>query len=348
MLALALVALTTGCVHTEEFRDSDGNVIPGSIASMEMLTLGNLPQSVWLRGVSRENPLLILLHGGPGASESALFRQYNAVLEEKFLVVYWDQRGAGRSFHDDIPTESMTVAQFVADLDALVDQLRQRFNQEKVVLLGHSWGTIPGTIYAAQYPDKVAAYVGVAQIANMPQGDSYTYNFALSEASRLGDTRAIEALREIGPPPYATVDGRLETGRWVEKYGGVYHSDLTTGKLILTALGADETNLMDLVRFGRGNRFSLEQLEDEHSTARLDEDYLVFDVPVLFLLGRHDHHVPAVLAADYFDRTTAPCKRLVWFEQSAHNPPFEEPDKFNLVLTEDLMTMLESPTQGCE
>lgn len=342
--AAALLFSLSGCVHTPEFRDADGNVIPGSIASMEMLDIGGIRQSVWFRGVSDDNPPLILLHGGPGASESALFRQFNAALEQQFLVVYWEQRGTGRSFHGDIPPASMTVARFLEDLDELVDHVRERFSHDQVVLLGHSWGTALGVMYSAQYPEKVAAYVGVAQIADMPEGDRYSFDFARTEAQRREDTRALEQLAGVGPPPYESVDGRLTTGRWVERYGGVLRGDLTTGKLIWTALRASETSLMDLVRFGRGNRFSLEQLEDEHANLRLSRDYRSFEVPVWFLLGRHDHHVPAVLAERYFNVLEAPCKRLVWFEQSAHNPPFEEPEKFNRILNVDLVSMLDRCT----
>jgi len=144
--AAALLLLCSGCVHTVPFRDATGNAIPGSIASMETITIGGIPQSIWFRGISTSNPLLILLHGGPGASESALFRHYNSALEQYFTVVYWEQRGTGRSFHSNIPPNSMSIAQFVRDLDEVVEQVRHRFNKEKVILVGHSWGTVPGII----------------------------------------------------------------------------------------------------------------------------------------------------------------------------------------------------------
>src|SRR5688500_18869841 len=146
---------------------------------METAIIGGIPQSIWFRGVSVSNPALILLHGGPGASESALFRYYNSALEQHFTVVYWEQRGTGRSFHADIPPASMTIAQLVRDLDEVVELARQRFDKEKVVLVGHSWGTVLGTIYASRYPEKVSAYVGVAQIADVPQGRRLSYDFAL-------------------------------------------------------------------------------------------------------------------------------------------------------------------------
>ncbi|MCS6288675.1 MAG: alpha/beta hydrolase [Nitrospira sp.] len=338
-IASALILVSAGCVYTVPFTDAQGRVITGSTATMETVTIGRIPQSIWFRGVSQANPALILLHGGPGISESALFRHYNSALEQQFLVIYWEQRGTGRSFHCEIPPESMTIDRFVRDLDEVVELVRRRFGKDKVILIGHSWGTVLGTVYVSRYPEKVAAYVGVAQIAEVPQSRRLSYEFALSEARKRGDTKALSELAEIGPPPSASVDDGLTVGNWVERFGGAFYADLSTGKLIWAALGTDEANLIDLVKFGQGNRFSLTQLEDEISQLDLSRHYRSFAVPMFFLLGRYDRHVPAILAEHYFERIQAPCKRLVWFEQSAHNPPFEEPDKFNEVMTQVVLPL---------
>jgi len=200
--ALILVFLPTGCVHTLPFTDVNGRVIPGSVATMESAIIGGIPQSLWFRGVSRSDPALILLHGGPGTSESALFRHYNSALERHFRVVYWEQRGTGRSFNSSISPQTMTIAQFVRDLDEVVELVRRRFGKDKVVLLAHSWGTVLGTIYAARYPEKVSVYVGIAQVANAPQGRRLSYDFALSEAKKRNNAKAVSELMAIGPPPY--------------------------------------------------------------------------------------------------------------------------------------------------
>src|SRR5688500_1667599 len=113
----ALTLASCACTWTRPFTDGAGRVVPGSIAAMETVTLGGVEQSVWLRGRDVRAPVIILLHGGPGASESALFRRYDAALEEHFVVVYWEQRGAGRSYHADVPRSSMTIARMVEDLD---------------------------------------------------------------------------------------------------------------------------------------------------------------------------------------------------------------------------------------
>lgn len=309
---------------------------------METVSIGGIPQQVWLRGIDTHNPALLILHGGPGASEAALYRYFNSELERHFLVVNWEQRGTGRSFQSDIPTESMTIAQFLQDLDEVVELIQRRFHKENVVLLGESWGTALGAIYAFQHPEKVAAYVGIGQVANMPHGERLSYDYALTQAMARGNEKALQELSAIGPPPH-TVNEMLVSRRWMERFGGAFHADLSTGKLIWAALNTDEANLVDLILFGQGNRFSLEHLWPEFSHLDLTV-YKTFNTPVFFLLGRYDWQVPATLADSYFETIEAPYKQLIWFERSAHYPPFEEADKFNGVLIEDVLPVVTRAT----
>ncbi len=328
-----------GCARTRPFIDAQGKPLPGSIASMETAEIGGIEQSLWFRGIDASMPALILLHGGPGASEAALFRRYDADLEKHFLVVYWDQRGAGRSFHADIPPQSMTIAQFERDLDQVVDLVRWRFHKRKVVLLAHSWGTVLGTLYAVHHPDKVSAYVAVAPLVDKRRQDRLSYEFAVDEARRRDDRHVVDRLLAIGPVP-RTVDDELTLGDIVERYGGTFFRNrLSTRKLIGAALQTDEADITDLVVFGRGNRFSLHSLWAEYSQVDL-RGFVLFAMPVFFVLGRDDRHVPSWVAADYFETIAAPLKRLLWFEESAHNPPFEQPHRFVSVMTDQVLPLV--------
>ena len=185
--------------RTPPFREPDGALVPGSIAEIEFLKLGGVDQWVMIRGESLANPPLIMLHGGPGWSETGFFRYFNAPLEKSFTVVYWDQRGAGKSFDRNIPRSSMTAEQFISDLDELVEAVRKRLSKTKVAIFGHSWGSVLGVLYAARFPEKVAAYVGCGQIGDWAAAESASYAFALSEAQRRGNRRAVRKLRAIGP-----------------------------------------------------------------------------------------------------------------------------------------------------
>ena len=131
----------------------------------------------------------------------------------------------------------------------------------------------------------------------------------------------------------------LTSRKWVERFGGAFHGDLSTGNLIWSALRTDEANWIDLTKFGQGNRFSLTHLWQEFSSLELHRTPRTFEVPIVFILGRYDQVVPSILAERYFREIEAPAKRLIWFEQSAHNPPFEEPERFAHLMIEEIRPM---------
>ena len=345
LLSIFSLLASACCTYTRPFRAPDGTILPGSIATMEYATIGGMPQHLWFRGRDRNAPALILLHAGPGVSEAPMFRRYDSGLEQHFLMVYWEQRGAGRSYAPDIPPQSMTIAQLLLDLDEVVELVRHRFGKDTVVLVGHSWGTVLGTIYANQHPEKVAAYVGVGQLGDVRGSARLSYEYALAQAEERGDRRAARDLRAIGPQP-RTVDAMLATREWVERFGGSFYGKLSMGDLIRTVLMSDEANLADLWYLRQGSRFSIERLWPELSELDL-RGYRSFMVPVFFLLGRHDWQMPASVAASYFDTIDAPCKRLVWFEESAHYPPFEEPQKFERVLIDQVLPLAREGTRKC-
>jgi pimeloyl-ACP methyl ester carboxylesterase len=293
---------------TPSFRDPDGERLAGSIAEIQYLQLGGVEQWVMIRGESITNPPLILLHGGPGLSETGLFRYFNAPLEKSFTVVYWDQRGAGKSFNPSIPRSSMTVEQFIADLDELVEVVLARLGKTKVTIFGHSWGSILGVLYATRSPQKVAAHVGSGQIGDWAASEAASYAIVLDEARRAGNRKAVDELLAIGPPPYSAQS--LWTERmWIQRLEG-------------------QLSVKSLPTF-RALRWSIDAMWAECSTLNLLELAPVLQVPVFFFLGRNDHWVPPETSLAYFNALTAPSKRLLWFERSGHEPFMDEPDAFN-------------------
>ncbi len=318
--------------NTPRFRGLQSEVVPGSIAEVNYLRLGGLEQWVMMRGESLTNPPLILLHGGPGMSEMRFFRHFNAPLEKSFTIVNWDQRGAGKSFDRKIPRSSMTVEQFIADLDELVDAVCKRVEQSKVTIFGPSWGSALGMLYAARFPERVSAYVGSGQIGDWPASEASSYAFVLAEAQRLHDRKALKKLRAIGPPPHTA--GRL----WTERTC-LQHFDGQLGPRALwnmgrIVLGRPESSIFDLPNLLRGFRFSLDAMWADVSRLNLLELAPAFQMPIFFFLGRRDHWVPPETSVAYFDALTAPSKKLVWFEESGHEPFVDEPAKFHAAMEE--------------
>jgi pimeloyl-ACP methyl ester carboxylesterase len=318
--------------QTPPFRGSHGEVVPGSIAEVTYRRLGGLEQWVMIRGKSVANPPLILLHGGPGFSETALFRHFTTPLETCFTVVYWDQRGAGKSYDRTISRSSMTVEQFISDLDELVDGVRDRLGTEQVAILGHSWGSVLGVLYAARFPEKVVAYVGCAQIGDWPAAESASYQFALAEARRLGNGRALSKLRSIGSPPYGP-DAVFTERTWSLRLEGGLGAR-AFWKMGRAVLGNRESSIVELPGGWHGFHFSMNAMWAEVSRLNLVELVPGLQMPVFFFLGRKDPWVRPDTSVAYFDALTAPAKKLVWFEHSGHEPFVDEPDTFNTTMVE--------------
>lgn len=283
----------------------------------------------WLAvmGKPASGPIVLVLHGGPGASETVLFRHFNRALESAVRVAYWDQRGAGRSFDPEHPPANMTVAQFVADLGVVVDRLRERF-RSPVVLLGHSWGSALGMLYVAERPRSVRGFIGVAQVADQGAQELASFRWAMAEAHRRRNARAVEQLEATGEPPFDVPELMIKN-RWVEAFGGYFVSGFSKARTLASALLQGETSVAEVWRIIEANRFSLRAMWPEVRTLNVPARVPHIEVPVRFLLGRDDQQCPSALAAEYIERLTAPSKELLWFNRSAHNPPFEEPSAFN-------------------
>ncbi len=94
LLLVISILITSGCVSgTPQIRDDQGNLIPGSIATLEEIEIGGIGQYLLIRGEQTGNPVLLFLHGGPGYPQIAFARKYQRELEKDFVVVQWDQRG---------------------------------------------------------------------------------------------------------------------------------------------------------------------------------------------------------------------------------------------------------------
>jgi pimeloyl-ACP methyl ester carboxylesterase len=327
-------------ISTEPFRDANGGTLANSIAVVERWPINGVDQSVVIRGRDLSNPALIWV--GDLWCETPILRHFNAELESHFVVVYWCQRYSGQSLNPfAAPPQALTLGQYVADLGVLVDGVRARFKQNKVVLIGHSSGTAVSLIYVQRHPESVAAYVGVGQIINEAMDLERSYDFALTQARALHHDQAAVELERIGPPPYA--DGRSNTivRKWTIALGGAFHTGLSYSKLALLSVKSREANWRDLVAFARTDDF-VAPVYREMSNLAFDRADLNFEVPVFLLSGRYDHRTDAVLAENYLRHVAAPQKAFVWFEQSAHSPPFEEPDAFDAWITSHIRPLATS------
>ena len=340
--AIILIAITVIYIQwlnlkTKPFLDMDGNIIQESVSETAWLKLGGMKQFVMIRGKDVSNPVLLFLHGGPGSPEMALVRKYCNTLEEHFIVVNWDQRGAGKSYSPFIPKNEMKIDGFLADARELTSYLKSRFGKRKIYIVGHSWGSILGVNLVQKYPDDYYAYVGIGQVVNMKENERVSFEHVFDIAKNIGDKNAIKelsALKETYPNTGKNGIHDLMTERkYLLKYGGVMYGQKDYSSLIKD-FGIDEYNLYDIYLFLSGSYFSINAMwYDLLSEIDFSGD-ATFKVPVYIIMGSYDYNTPIPLAEKYFQKIHAPKKEFFEFEKSAHMIINEEPENFCRILIE--------------
>jgi pimeloyl-ACP methyl ester carboxylesterase len=248
-----------------------------------------------------------------------LAHAFQTELERRFVVVHWDRLGAGKSYNPRIPPDAMRVERELADARNLSESLRRRFHDQKVYLVGHSYGTYLGMLLAQRHPELFAAYVGIGQVTDRDRERAAQDQFLRQRATATANRELLAAL-----------DGRgeLDRERWLFEYGGELHAHRSFWPLVWIGLGSPEYRLSDVANVRRGVEFTQRHLRFDAISRPLTEAVGSLDVPVYFFLGRFDQTAPSALAAEYIERLRAPRKKLVWFEESAHFPFLEEPAKF--------------------
>jgi len=329
-------------------RNSTKIETPNGISSLEEILLGDLKQWIFIRGIDQNNPILLFLHGGPGAPLLGMSssRKYDAELIKHFTVVHWDQRGAGKSYNSDIPADSMTLDRFVEDCNELIDYLRNRFRTQKIFLVAHSGGTVIGIKTAQRYPEKIHAYIGVAQVINEYEQQKVSYNFIVEEAEKSEDSGRQNAIKAIGPPPYESPKKFLKMSGYVGKYGGFLHGKSMKDMIILVLnfLTSPEYSLLEGIRTFRnkGFDFTMNVMWEELKNVNLTKEIQSIKVPIYFFEGKYDVTTPTVVVEKFYDNLDAEKgKKLFIFENSGHMPMMEEKERYeelliNVVLKDSL------------
>ncbi|PKR84619.1 alpha/beta fold hydrolase [Heyndrickxia camelliae] len=306
-----------------------------SISELFELPLNDIKQWIYIRGEDSTKPILLMVHGGPGASQIGFIRHFQKKLERHFIVVNWDQRGSGMSYSPVIPKESMTIQHFVDDLIVLTEYVRERFKKNKVYLAAHSWGSIIGLLAVQHRPDLFYKYFGIAQIANYLENEKASYHLLLEKAKKQNHKKAIKGLTKIGQPPWTHPKKERILNKYLNLLGGGMSRE---GRLLKTmikhVIQGSEYKFHDYHRFLAGQVFSKKALHNELKTVDLKKAIKRVTIPIYFLMGKYDLTVPPKLTEELFQSIDADEKQWIWFENSAHSPLFEEIKKFTDILVE--------------
>jgi pimeloyl-ACP methyl ester carboxylesterase len=311
------------------------------------INLGGIEQWVTIRGRDPDNPLLLMLHGGPGSAMGPFAHKAYPHWDEHFTVVNWDQRGAGRTFGRNGKSGSgeLTIGRMVVDGIELVEELRRRLPGRPVILMGWSWGSLLGAEMIRARPDLFAAYVGVGQAVDMARGESLSYFGAIDRLRAKGDERKAEALEAVGPPPYPNLKGLMKQRRMLISTMPKAERRIFQ-RMFVDLLLAPDSTLKDLPDYVGGLRFSMRELWPKVSNWRLADGGLSFEVPVVFIQGDLDLQTPTALVTEVVPKLQAPAKELVIIEDAGHVALMTHPDRFRRELVERVLPFALAKPKG--
>jgi proline iminopeptidase len=341
---LGLAVLVAWPASTPAVPGGDGKPVPGSIAELATVRLGGADQTVLIRAANPDKPVLLYLSGGPGQSDLAFARVFAEGWVNDFVVVDLDQRGNGKSYAALDPVPDLTLDRAVSDVIELTDYLRARFGEQKIYLMGESWGTVLGVLAVQRRPDLYYAWIGSGQMVDIGETDRRIHADLVAYAGRSGDTDLMTRLTEIGEPPYRDIPwANSNLLAWYEYLYAEYTPSpgyIARG----TAAGLDpfgvlgsEYTFIEKTNVLRGLidtfAFMYPQLQD------LDfrQSATSLQVPVYILDGAAELHGRRDVMLEWFEHLTAPVKQRIEFAGAAHSVAFEQADAVQRLLAETIV-----------
>lgn len=306
-------------------------------------TIGGKLQYFQIRGEDIRNPVILFLHGGPGSPHSFVSHHYQRELESEYTFVNWDQPGSGRTYYanrERYIKNKITVEELMEDLNEVVDYLISRFHQEKIVILGHSWGSVIGSLFIQDHPEKVKAYIGLGQVID-PTGEEVAVQEAMRRAGAKGNEEYIRELGLLFEDFNKVKDiGEIDSGKLmrIRKVVAAYipEEEVSSGRHMLwMGISSPDMNKDDL----RWYQKILLRTKDFAAIQKNLVDYLFFKfdirelskeyfVPVYYISGTSDWVTPFVSVEEYIEEIKAPDKKFLFVKNAGHNAHVDNPKAF--------------------
>jgi len=343
LAVVALAVLIVLPVSAPPIVDADGEPVPGSIATLEKVQLGGHEQWISIRGQSEDKPVLLYLSGGPGQSDLPFSRVLFEDLTRDFIVVGWDQRGTGKSYPALDPVDTLTLERAIADTAELSEYLRDRFDEEKIYLLGESYGSFLGVLTVQRHPELYHAYVGSGQMVDPLETTKRLHRDVLVYAAETGDKALAQRMEAFGEPPYHNTFANAFVMGYYDALATPYtppRAYIEKGQA--AGIGpwgilAEEYGFMEKLGVLRG----LMDLYDVMWPQMLDTDFrqdvTQVEVPIYLLDAEHELAARRDLALAWFELLEAPRKRIYTFENAGHSVAFEQFQELHRILTETIV-----------
>lgn len=297
-----------------------------------IIEVNGIKEELSIRGENKENPVILFLHGGPGSPVGYFDYLWEPYLNSDFTIVTYAQRGCGKTYYDN-PDAEISRELIIEDIDTTVDYLRGRFGQDKVIIMGHSWGTLIGTLYIQQHPEKISSYIGVGQVVNTYTGEDIAVKEAIRRATMAGDTEYVQQITNS----YNRFCEKHEMGDDFTNYRNLEpkyllgEKEKTFGRIFFEAGFSPDMNWKDLKWFLiDSNKVLLSKDYPLTSDLFFFNAYEMQDyqIPVYFISGGSDFVTPFVAVEEYYQSITAPDKQFIVLDGAGHTPYVDLPEEF--------------------
>jgi pimeloyl-ACP methyl ester carboxylesterase len=326
-----------------QLKDSQGNVIKGSISEKIWVEINGIKQGMFIKGNNVNNPILLFLHGGPGMPEYGLTKKNPTHLEEYFTVCWYEQRGAGISYDKSINPKDITIENIILDTVEVTRYLQERFSQNKIYLMGHSWGTLIGLKTVKQYPELYHAYIGIAQMVNTLKSEQIAYEYMLEQYNKLDNKKMVKKLEKFSLLTLDTIP--INYAKFRDKpihelgIGSMHKMNSVISGIFIPIMKNNDYTFSERINIWKAKTMILNKTDlwEKMVKSNFTTEITSLDIPIYFFHGIYDYTVNYHLTKDFFEGLAAPVKGFYTFNDSAHSPIFEEPEKAINILLEDVL-----------
>ena len=276
----------------------------------EAVEIGGIKQWITFQGENDQAPVLLFLHGGPGNSAMSYANRFTHELQKHFIVVHWDQRESGKTVALNKSPEPLTVSVFIKDAVEVITYLSSKFSQEKIYLVGHSWGGYLGLRVATERPDLLKGYFAMSPMINQLESERLSLKALRDKAIKENNTEALTELNRV-EVPFRNGEQLFYHRKWLSKL---------MGSTTPTRSKVDQWATTWLSLFTEACNTNFIEFAPE------------LKCPVYFLIGSNDYQTHFSLAESYYNQVVCKEKKLYWFTDSAHNPHLTESVKFQKII----------------
>lgn len=288
------------------------------INSGEAVNIGGIKQWITLKGVSDANPILLFLHGGPGSSAMAYAERFTGELQKHFVVVQWDQRESGATKKLNASKEALTLNVFERDAVELINYLRNRFDRNKIFLMGHSWGGFLGMTVAVRHPELLTCYIAMCPMIHQIESERMSLEMMVEKAKKDRNNEATAELSRIRIP--------FENGEQL-----YYHR-----KWLAILMGQKPPSKSYVISWSA----TWLALFNEASRVNFLVEAPEIGCPIYFFEGSKDYQTHFKLLEGYYEKVKADKKELFWFTNSAHLVNLTEPVKMQEIIINRILPEL--------